>query len=507
MKNKKRGAGVFISYMGTIVSMLCGLVLSSFLLRALGDTEYGLYQTVSSFANYLVLLQFGTGTVMARNISVCLNQTGEKDKEKMINRNYSTIWVISLLLSAVIFLAGLIFYFNLGSIYAKTMNEEQIAYAQKMLLILLCFIVVNYLTQNISGFLLACEEYVFSNLLNLIKIITRTLVLVAVISFFSYSVLIAVTDLTLTAAVFIISFVYCKRKYRVKISFRCFDKGIFRSSVPMCIALLLQALTNQANNNVDKFVIGVMMSMESVALYSVVQFVFVSFSSLATVPVSMFLPEISKNMAKKLPPMEFTKTLVNPCRLTVAICGTILCGFFAVGQQFINVVYGASKADAWLYALIIMVPMFINMTNAVIINVLDIANKRLVRSLILFGTTVLNIVLTVIFLYFWGIIGAVIATAVSLVIGNIVIMNIYYRRTFQIRIFYLYRSAYAGLLPYQIVAGVVTFFVAGLIRNQIISLFVGGVLFLVLSAGLIYLFGLKPSDKEKLKNKMLRRGK
>lgn len=56
-----RGVGISISYINTALNMICGLFLSSFLLRHLGDNEYGLYQTVAAFATYLVLLEFGAG--------------------------------------------------------------------------------------------------------------------------------------------------------------------------------------------------------------------------------------------------------------------------------------------------------------------------------------------------------------------------------------------------------------------------------------------------------------
>ena len=487
--------------------MLCGLVLSSFLLRTLGDTEYGLYQTISSFVMYLVLLQFGTGTVMARNISVCLNQSDEEDIKDRVDRNYSTIWIISLILSAIMLVAGLVFYFNVGNIYSKTMNADQIEYAKNILLILLSFLIVNYLTQNISGFLLAYEEYVFSNLLNLIKILSRTIILIIVISFFRYAIFIAIVDLMLTLIVFILSIAYVQRKYKPKLSFRLFDKSVFVSSIPMCVALLLQTLTNQANSNVDKFVIGLMLNMESVALYSIVQFIFTSFSSLATVPVSMFLPEVSKNMTRGLSPREFTNTLINPCRLTVVICGSILCGFFAVGSQFISVVYGESKTETWLYTVIILIPLFVNMSNAVIINVTDIANKRLVPSLILLGSTVLNIIMTVFLINIWGIIGAAIATSISIIIGNIIVMNIYYKKVLHINIMHLYKSAYSGLLPFQIIAGIVAFFAAKFIPNQLIGMFAGGTLYLLLSFSLIYFFGLKKEERAWVKNKIKKSNK
>ena len=75
---KSRNWGMVISYLSTFLNMVFGLVLSSFLLRRLGDAEYGLYQTVSAFAAYLVMLEFGTGTVMSRNIAVCRSRNEEE---------------------------------------------------------------------------------------------------------------------------------------------------------------------------------------------------------------------------------------------------------------------------------------------------------------------------------------------------------------------------------------------------------------------------------------------
>ena len=487
-----------------VVNMITGLVLSSFLLRTLGDTEYGLYQTIASFSTYLVLLEFGTGTVMTRNVSVCINNSDPETRREQVNRNYSTIWIISIVLAFLILIVSIVFYINLGNIYSKTMTPEQLAYGRRIFLFLIVFIIVSYLTQNINGLLLAEEEYTFAKIVTLIKTLVRVLLLIALIALFRYAILIAVVDMFLAVVAFVVSFVYSKKRYHTVISLRYFDKSIFVSSIPLCIALLLQVLINQANSNVDKFVLGIMMNIESVALYSVVQYIFTMFSSIATIPVSMFFFEFSKNMAKNMEREDFTDTLISPCRLTVMICGSILCGFFAIGKQFVSLLYGAGKTDAWLYAMIILVPMFLNMTNAVCINVLDIANKRLIRSLILTATTVLNIVLTVVFIGWWGIIGAVIATAISLTIGNVFFINLYYIKKFDIKIFHLFKEAYKGLLPFQMIAGAAAFFVAMLIPNTFVSLLTGGVIYVVISVPLIVLFGLNSAEKSRMK-KILRR--
>ena len=97
------------------------------------------------------------------------------------------------------------------------------------------------------------------------------------------------------------------------------------------------------------------------------------------------------------------------------------------------------------------------MTDAVIISVLDVVNKRLTRSLVLLGTTVTNIILTIHLMRIWGIYGAVIATAFPLVL-EIIIMNTYYKRVLKIQVLRLFRSAYRGLLPFQVIAGIAVFF-------------------------------------------------
>ena len=68
---KSRGTGLVLSYVYTICNAVIGLFISAFLLRKLGQTDYGVYQTMSSFVTYLGLLEFGTGTIMTRNISLC----------------------------------------------------------------------------------------------------------------------------------------------------------------------------------------------------------------------------------------------------------------------------------------------------------------------------------------------------------------------------------------------------------------------------------------------------
>lgn len=498
----RRGAGIFLSYANTFVNMFCGIILSSYLIRILGDVEYGIYQTISSFANYLVLLEFGVGTVMTRNISLCRSR-GEPTA--IIERNVSTLWSITVVLSCVIGLVSVGFYMGIDSIYAKTMTGEQIVYAKTMFLIITIYLLASFFLQTLNGAVLAFEKYTFSSTVSLIRTLTRTAVLLLAIYAWRYAVVIALTDMALSIATTLYTYLYCRKKLNLRFTMKQFDRGIFHSSIGLCIAIFLQVIINQSNNNVDKFIIGFKMSPEAVSVYSVGMYIYSIFSSLTTIPISMYAPEVAKNVSSGLRGRGLTDSLINPCRLIALIGGTVLFGFAGIGRQFITILYGEQYLQAWYIAILIMVPMFINMSNGVIVNVLDVMNKRMVRSLILLGTTLANIIMTLFFVDAYGIVGAAAATAICTLFGQVLIMNIYYKWKIGINVLRLFKETYRGILGYQFMGMLAAIAIGYVVPSVGLSFVLGGIAFVIITLGGFLLMGANKEERHLLNN-LLKRG-
>ena len=490
----KRSQGIVFAYLNTIISIIVSLVLTPFLLKTLGDTEYGLYQTTASSVNYLVLFEFGIGTVMTRNIAISRNDPESDNLESIV----STIFTIAVFFSLFIILLSIVFYHRIPFVYAKTMTSAQALYAKKIFILLTGYLLVSFFTQSLDGFLLGMEQYSFAKLRAIVISVAKLILTLSVLSFRRPAVLIAWIDLGLSICANVVTVVYCVRNNGSLIHRYRFDRQILRASLPLCLALFLQSFINQANSNVDKFVIGAMLSLEDVALYTITQFFFTLFASIMAVPVSMYMPEIVRIMADKPDNKKLTESLVPACRLEAIIGGVILGGIFAVGKPFVSLFFGTSKAEAWRYALVILVPMYVNMTNAVVLNVLDVLNKRLARSFILMFGAVINVILTILLIGRYKIMGAVFATAVSLIVGNILLMNVYYWKKIGIRILFLFKEAYEGILLPCAFSAAVSYCVSGLIRQPLFAFLCGGILFVVLSATLLYCFGLRPKEKEQL---------
>ena len=64
MSDKK--AGVIFSYISLLSSSILSILLTPLMLSEMGDVEYGLYQTISSFVGVLTILDFGSGVATTK---------------------------------------------------------------------------------------------------------------------------------------------------------------------------------------------------------------------------------------------------------------------------------------------------------------------------------------------------------------------------------------------------------------------------------------------------------
>lgn len=488
-----RKTGITLSYVSTIANTVIGLFMSVYYVRSVGKSEYGVYQSMASFLSYLTLLEFGLGSVMTRNISMC-----DKNSREDIDKNVSTIWNTSIGLSIAILSIATVFYLFIDKIYANSFNDSQIVSGKMIFMFMAIRMVFSFVSQGLKGAILGFERYGVTQLASLVHLIVRTMLAIAVLAVFHDMVMMTALDLASQIAVTLFLFFYCKHNLKLRFSVRFFSKQIFIASFPLAFALFLQTIVNTANNNVDKFVISVLLNPESVAVYSVAMYIYTTYSVLMTVPISQYMPQVAKDIKSGKSGMALTETMVSPCRLATVIGGAIMFGFISVGRSFIEVFYGNDYMEAWLIAVVIMVPMYIHMTDSILVNVLDVMQKRMASSLCQLGTTISNIILTVILVKCWGMIGGALATCVCTLLGQVLVLNIYYAKKINIRILWLYKESYKGILLCFVLATIAALPVTFFISNSVVSLILGGVIFVAVSACTLMLFGLNAAEKKEI---------
>ena len=63
-ESKQRKIGVVLSYASIIISTLVQLIYTPFMIRKLGQSEYGLYSLIASVIGYLTLFDLGFGNAI-----------------------------------------------------------------------------------------------------------------------------------------------------------------------------------------------------------------------------------------------------------------------------------------------------------------------------------------------------------------------------------------------------------------------------------------------------------
>lgn len=492
---KSRNSGLILSYGYFALSAVVSIFMSSFVIRTIGKTDYGIYQAIAAFVNYLTLLEFGTGRIMSRNISL-LKKDGSEDQE--IKKNVSTVVALNGILMLLILVCASCFWFCLDVIYQNSMTPEQITMAKQLFFFPVISLGISFFQQTFNGILLGYEHYTFEKIVSIIKLSVRSILMVVVLSLRSSIYLYVIVDTFANCIAFLVTALYVFLKMKVPIRFSLFDKQIFKSILPLCLAMLLQGLVTTMNNTLDKFLIGIMMTPEDVTVYSIALTVYSMFSTIACLPMGIYMPAVAKDMRKGARGMELTKKLLQPCRFNILITGLIVAGFAIAGRQFIVILYGEEFLTAWYCAMIVLVPMFLNTANDIVINVLDILNKRHVRSIILMGTTALNLVLTIVGIQYIGMVGASLATGLATLL-QVIILNCYYQKKINIDVLYLFRKGFAGIIPSIFAALAVTLPLYFLIKNTYLSFFACGIVFLLVFGILYVLWGANPLEKQALR--------
>ena len=503
MQKSQRKIGMLLSYANSLLVVAVNIFLTPFLVSSLGENNYGIYQMMSSFAGYLVLMNFGTSTVMTRFVAAALGKGDKKGEKNFIAMCLIITLGLALLIAAV---ATVLFVF-LDDIYSTTLTSSEIQKAKVLYVFIALNIIVTLIAQAFQGIITAYEKFLVNNLWHILRTILKVALIYGLFLIKTDSVVIVAVDLFLSLLLLAFNFFYVTIKLKVRWKLYNFDVQLFTSSAVFSLAIMLQSIVNQVNTKVDITILGIMQGPESTTRYAVAMQVFSVFSTVSTAAIAVYLPKFSRMCAQgKNDGLSLTNAMIAPSRVQTLACGTILCGFLLCGQDFINVWMGEGFELSWYIAVIIMVPSFFMYFNGVVVSVLDALGKRLIRSVVLVCVAACNIGISIVLVYFFGEIGAPIGTAIATLVGSVIIMNIYYQKVIGIKLGALCKNVFKGILPSLLIASAVSIPAAVFVDIGLVGLFVKGGVFVAVLAVCLLVFGFNKEEKA-LVSKVFRRKK
>ena len=491
MKASEIKLGAFLSYITVGLNSLVGILFTPFLIGTLGQVEYGLYQLIYSFAAYLIVLDFGIGNTATRFLVKYISKKDHKGAQ-----NYTAMLVIiGFVLSLCTFLISLILFFNIDLIFSNSLNHAQLNKAKILFIIMAANVSISLFQNSFNGIITAYEKFIFTNSLKISRIVFRVAISVALLLMGFDSVALVLADLFTVIASLVLDIIYYKSVIKVRIRLFKWENSVFRQTFFFSAFIFLEVIVNQVNGNVDKMILGVMTNTSIVAVYSIAMQIFIIYNSFSTALSTVFLPRATRLVVGGASEEELTDFIAKPGRYQFMILGSALSGFILFGREFISLWVGKEFSGAWLPAVIVMVPTTVPLIQNVTLSVIKAKNKHYFRAVALAVIALCNVLLTVLMVNLFSYVGAAVSTAIAMVVGNIIILNIYYQRVIGLNIKRMFLSIFKGIFPCLLTAFVIGYFITFIPGSSWMIFMVRALVFMAAYGVLLYKFGMNKIEK------------
>ena len=129
------------------------------------------------------------------------------------------------------------------------------------------------------------------------------------------------------------------------------------------------------------------------------------------------------------------------------ILATIFGGFVVFGKQFITLWAGTEYADGYFVAALLMLAYTLIYAESIGNQILWAKNMHKEIAVIKFIIVIINVALTVWLIHWNALLGAVIGTFISLVVGDVLASNFVFRKRIGISLRRYYISLCKGIIP------------------------------------------------------------
>ena len=494
MGSKQLKLGVILSYVSTALHMLLSLVYTPVMLRLLGKSEYGLYTLVSSVVSYLSLFGLGFTGAYLRFYS---RRKAANDIRGIaqLNGMFMTIYLV---MAAAAFLCGMILVQFPRQVFGGNLTDSELQTAQVLMIILVANIAISLPSGVLSSIVSAHEKFLFQRILSLAGTLCSPLLTLPLLLMGYGSVAMVCVSTFVTVATLIANIIYCKKVLHAPFAFDGFDFHVLREIAGFSFFLFLNMIIDQVNWSVDKFILGHVSGTGAVAVYGVGAGINTMFIGFSTAISSVFAPRVNRIAAENAPDMnmQFTQLMTRVGRIQYLVLMLIASGFVTFGRFFITDIYSSAEyADAYPVAMLLILPVFIPLIQNVGIEIQRSVNKHRVRSVIYMGMAVFNTLISIPFAQRYGAIGSAIGTAISLVLANGLIMNIYYQKGIGLHMGYFWKSI-LSLSKGMIIPALTGFLIMKYITFNNYGLYFGLIAaYTAVYCGSMWLFGMNEEEK------------
>ncbi|OED44170.1 hypothetical protein AB833_02085 [Chromatiales bacterium (ex Bugula neritina AB1)] len=437
---------IFSNYVGIAGSILIAFLLSPFLVHTLGDTKYGVWSVVSALTGYMALLDLGISSAIAKYVA----KHKALNDYKSLNTVLASGLVIMLAVGSLLVIASPL----IADLMVSFFDFEGELGENVHLLILIAsvdiaiFVTTGILVGSMYGF----QRHEIINGVNLSITLLNACFFYVVLRNGYDLVAMGVVNLVgnvIAAVIFIIAL--RKIEPKASLDIRNAEKPVVRTIFTYSKYTFLSMLAMQLVYYSDAFVIGFFMSAAAITYYTIPWSLSEYTNKLIHAIAETFVPVFSEQEATQGNKAIYD-TYISGTKFMLMISNLLCIGMLVMGDYFVGLWMGEKYAVACSAVLSIMFftqlikgPQLLSYSI-----LLGTANHRRF-SQYNFAFSVLNLILSIIFIQRYGLIGVAGATAFTQIVFYGIITPVLTSRVIGSSLLSYFKETYLRALPASVI--------------------------------------------------------
>lgn len=442
--------GAVLSYAAVAFNAVAGLAYTPWMVATIGAGDYGLYTLAISVINFF-MLDFGLGDAVSRFLSKYYAE-GRPD---LANRFLGLACKAYIAVDAVILVVLAAIYAFSDSIYAN-LGSGQLQVFKGLYLIVAAYSVVSFPLVSFNGILVANEKFVALNGCNLVsKVLTVLFIVVALLMGAGVFALVVV-NAAVGLGSSLVKYLIIRKATGVSPVFKGGNRGLAREVLGFSFWAMVVQTCQRFIFSVMPSVLAILSNTWEVAVFGLASSLEGYVWTVANALNSMFMPTVSRVLAKPGCSGELQALVVRVGRLQLYVIGGIVAAFAVLGMRFVECWVGAEYVSLYACTLLLILPSVPDLAFMVATTAIIAAGEVRARGIAYLAMAVFNIAASIPLSLIFGALGACVSVSVAYLLRTFIMYGVYSRKL-GLRIAAVLKS----MFPYWLVAVLVAVLVAG----------------------------------------------
>ena len=429
--------GAVISYLGIFINIVIGLVYTPWMIRCIGQADYGLYTLAMSVIGIFVF-DFGLGQAVTRFAAKYIAEGQQEKVDQLMGVTYKLYLIADALM--ILLLVGV--YFFIPQIY-QGLTPEEIEKFKIVYAIAATFSVLSFPFIPLNGIVSAYELFIQLKTCDLLhKIIIVVLMTGCLLMGYGLYALVTVNAIA-GITMIIIKIIVLKRRTPLRVDWHFWSKGLLREIISFSIWITLAALAQRLVLNICPSILGYASDSRSIAVFGIAMTLEGYVYTFTSAIKGLFLPKVTR-LVTDGQHEDILPLMVRVGRIQLFILGLIILGFLCTGQNFINAWLGEDFSKVFLCSVLMMAPSFVGQTQNIASTTIVVQNKVKKSARISVIKAVVNLLLAYPLTVLWGVYGMALSIFISYMV-SLLQYNILYHKDLKIDIPLFFKDCFGKM--------------------------------------------------------------